>query len=366
MVTKTRRLADNYTRWATAVGGVGGTTQKELAQKLVLEIGGSGWYSLMADDFFNRPEHGYRGRLANPTLSWYESLNTWTSILQQGRPDAKMSNAQAFKSHLAICEKYADIPPFIAEDPDGHSLMWAIRNVSQTLTERESSVLFLKFGLRDGYTQSFQELGTILNVTRERARQITMKAIRKLRHPTRFQHIRPFLYPYNRDDERAVMARYELHLRLSEVYPMELSFNLVMRLRRRYLADALKAVNSSSFRQLNQLVAYSCSLQMGICQLCGEPALPSSNWCLTHLELKNQIIVICDGCGIKFPRNPSQLTQFSRLHGRTQHAVFHDKKCFHANQVRLKLHGGFKTTDITELKAKIATLEGQVAELESL
>jgi hypothetical protein len=216
-----------------------------------------------------------------------------------------MGNLHAFRCHVAICEKYADIPPFIAEDPDGHTLMWAIRNVSQTLTKREAHVLFLKFGLRDGHELTYNELGISQNVTRERTRQILMKALRKLRHSTRIQHLRPFFYPYNRDDERAGMARYELHLRLSEVYPMEFSFNLVMRLRRRYLTDAFKAVNSSSFRDLNRLVAYSCSLQMGICQLCGEPALPSSNWCLTHLELKSQIVIICDGCGIKFPRNPA-------------------------------------------------------------
>ena len=325
------------------------STQQELAEKLLMEIGRSAWAELTFDDF-------------NP-----ESPNYYFARKNELSPQ-KTIDYKAFQSHLAICEKYADIPPFIAEDPDGHSLMWAIRNVSRTLTERESSVLFLRLGLRDGYLRNFQEVGTKLNVTRERARQIMMKTLRKLRHSTRFQHLRPFLYSYNRDDEKASMTRYELHLRLSEVYSKDFSFDLVMRLRRRYLEDALKAVNSSSFRQLNRLMAYSCSFQqsLGICQLCGEPALPSSNWCLTHLELKNQIIVICDGCGIKFPRKPSQLTQFTRFHGRTQHAVFHDKKCFHANQVRLKLHGGFKTTDITELQAKIATLEGQIAELESL
>tara|TARA_R110002020_G_scaffold165527_5_gene352987 strand:+ start:1324 stop:2316 length:993 start_codon:yes stop_codon:yes gene_type:complete len=315
-------------------------TQQELAEKMLIDIGRSAWYDLTLYDFYNRPKHGWRGRLENPTLSWYESLNTWTSMFKRDRPSADMNNLKALERHVSICEKYADIPPFIAENPDGHSLIWAIRQVSRMLTEREAHVIFLKFGLRDGHELPFSELGANLNVTRERARQILLKAIRKLRHPTRFRHLQPFLYPYNRNDERASMARYELHLRLSEVYPVEFSFNLVMRLRRRYLADAFKAVNGSSFRELNKLMAYSCSFQMSACQLCGEPALPMSDWCLTHLDLKKQIVVICDGCGIKFPRRASQLVGFSKQKGRTQYAVFHDKKCFLANQVRLELHGG--------------------------
>jgi len=94
------------------------------------------------------------------------------------------------------------------------------------------------------------------------------------------------------------------------------------------MAGAFKAVQSSSFRQLGRLVAYSCSLQLGTCDMCGDPSLPSSNWCLAHLDLRNKIVAICDGCGIKFGRQPSQLLGFSRTHGRTQHAIFHDKRCF--------------------------------------
>ena len=330
------------------------STQQELAEKILKEIGRSAWHDLTFDDFFSKhsmqchsPSCQRRHDVMrdyyiprNPVISWYESLNTWTSMLEQDRPSAEMGSTRALQRHVAICEKYADLPPFIAEDPDGHTLMWAIREVSRTMTKRESHVLFLKFGLRDGHELSYKAVGARLNVTTERARQILMKAIRKLRHATRFAgYLQPFLYPYSREDERASLARYELHLRLSQVYPMDFSFNLVMRLRRRYLADAFKAVNRSSFRQLNRLMAYSCSFQMGICQLCGEPALPMSDWCLTHLDLKKQIVVICDGCGIKFPRNPSQLLGYSRLKGRTQHAVFHDKDCFHANMSRMGLHG---------------------------
>lgn len=41
--------------------------------------------------------------------------------------------------------------------------------------------------------------------------------------------------------------------------------------------------------------------------------------------------VICDGCGVQFTRLVAQQTGFTRLHGRTQNKVFHDKACMHAN-----------------------------------
>ena len=165
--------------------------------------------------------------------------------------------------------------------------------------------------------------------------------------------MRSFFYHYTASDERAGIARWELHNLLSDVYPKQFAYDLVMRLRRRYMADAFRAVKSNSFRQLGRLVAYSCSLQLGTCDLCGDPSLPSSNWCLAHLDLKRKIVAICDGCGIKFGRQPSQLLGFSRTHGRTQHAIFHDKRCFfkHGSRVgvfanRASRRGANATTTI--------------------
>lgn len=62
-----------------------------------------------------------------------------------------------------------------------------------TLTEREERVLRLRFGLDDGRTRTLEEVGHIFGVTRERIRQIQFTAIRKLRHPSRSQHLRDYL-----------------------------------------------------------------------------------------------------------------------------------------------------------------------------
>ncbi len=62
-----------------------------------------------------------------------------------------------------------------------------------TLTERESKVLILRFGLEEGRPRTLEEVGEIFNVTRERIRQIEAKALRKLRHPTRSKKLKDFL-----------------------------------------------------------------------------------------------------------------------------------------------------------------------------
>lgn len=65
--------------------------------------------------------------------------------------------------------------------------------VLSTLTEREQSVLKLRFGLEDGRARTLEEVGQKFNVTRERIRQIEAKALRKLRHPSRSRKLKDFL-----------------------------------------------------------------------------------------------------------------------------------------------------------------------------
>jgi RNA polymerase primary sigma factor len=67
-----------------------------------------------------------------------------------------------------------------------------LKDVLDTLTERERRVLTLRFGLVDGYSRTLEEVGKQFNVTRERIRQIEAKALRKMRHPTRMRQLHGF------------------------------------------------------------------------------------------------------------------------------------------------------------------------------
>lgn len=67
-----------------------------------------------------------------------------------------------------------------------------IEKVLATLSKREESIIRLRFGLNDGCPRTLEEVGAIFNVTRERVRQIEVKALRKLRHPSRSKRLEGF------------------------------------------------------------------------------------------------------------------------------------------------------------------------------
>jgi RNA polymerase primary sigma factor len=68
-----------------------------------------------------------------------------------------------------------------------------LKDVLDTLTDREENVLRLRFGLDDGRQRTLEDVGKVFGVTRERIRQIEAKALRKLRHPSRSKQLKDFL-----------------------------------------------------------------------------------------------------------------------------------------------------------------------------
>ena len=72
-------------------------------------------------------------------------------------------------------------------------LLEATQDVLSSLTAREAKVLRMRFGIDMSTDHTLEEVGKQFDVTRERIRQIEAKALRKLRHPTRSDHLRSFL-----------------------------------------------------------------------------------------------------------------------------------------------------------------------------
>ncbi len=68
-----------------------------------------------------------------------------------------------------------------------------IHHVLKSLTYREREIIKLRYGLGDGYSYTLEETGRIFKVTRERIRQIESKALKKLQHHTRSDHLRGFV-----------------------------------------------------------------------------------------------------------------------------------------------------------------------------
>jgi len=95
-------------------------------------------------------------------------------------------------SHLGdfIEDTMAESP---VETATGEGLKEATRSVLSGLTAREAKVLRMRFGIEMNTDHTLEEVGKQFDVTRERIRQIEAKALRKLRHPTRSDHLRSFL-----------------------------------------------------------------------------------------------------------------------------------------------------------------------------
>ncbi len=79
------------------------------------------------------------------------------------------------------------------ESATGESLRESTKDILSTLTPREAKVLRMRFGIDMNTDHTLEEVGKQFDVTRERIRQIEAKALRKLRHPTRAEHLRSFI-----------------------------------------------------------------------------------------------------------------------------------------------------------------------------
>jgi len=95
-------------------------------------------------------------------------------------------------SHLGdfVEDQNVEAPPDAAT---GAGLSTATQEILSTLTPREAKVLRMRFGIDMNTDHTLEEVGKQFDVTRERIRQIEAKALRKLRHPTRSDHLRSFL-----------------------------------------------------------------------------------------------------------------------------------------------------------------------------
>ena len=85
----------------------------------------------------------------------------------------------------------------VIENPVDYTTRVVLREqldeVLDTLTDREDTVLRLRFGLDDCKMRTLEDVGKVFNVTRERIRQIEAKALRKLRHPSRSKQLKDFI-----------------------------------------------------------------------------------------------------------------------------------------------------------------------------
>ena len=95
---------------------------------------------------------------------------------------------------LEVEDRISDeINPSVEYQIIKNSVQDQVRRMLGELDEKEALVLKLRFGLDDDHPRTLQEIGCLLDLTRERIRQIEQKAMRKLSRSHRLQQLRGYL-----------------------------------------------------------------------------------------------------------------------------------------------------------------------------
>ncbi|GLV58536.1 RNA polymerase sigma factor SigA [Dictyobacter sp. S3.2.2.5] len=101
--------------------------------------------------------------------------------------DAPMADDEEY--HLADAIENTNISAPL--DQSANQVLQAqIEQALTVLSPRERTIIEMRYGLKEGHSLSLDEVGTIFRLTRERIRQIEVKALRKLRYPERYEGIR--------------------------------------------------------------------------------------------------------------------------------------------------------------------------------
>lgn len=101
--------------------------------------------------------------------------------------DAPMADDEEY--HLA--NTLEETPTSVAEQqPAQQALQAHVEQALTVLNPRERTIIEMRYGLKDGHSLSLDEVSTIFHLTRERIRQIEVKALRKLRYPERYEGVR--------------------------------------------------------------------------------------------------------------------------------------------------------------------------------
>jgi RNA polymerase primary sigma factor len=117
-------------------------------------------------------------------------------IQQYARDPISLDQTIGEDEGSALGDFVQDVDAVVALDAVTSMLLTGeLQAVLSTLTEREAGVVRMRYGFVDGTTHTLDEIGQVYGVTRERIRQIEMRTMAKLRHPSRSQPLREYLQP---------------------------------------------------------------------------------------------------------------------------------------------------------------------------
>ena len=132
-----------------------------------------------------------------PPLMWDEISQTAARVdqaIQVARQPVSLETPIGSEQDSQLADLIEDsASPAPSEIATAALLRTQVDSILDTLSDRESRVLAMRFGLDDGRSRTLEEVGREFGVTRERVRQIEAKALRKLRHPSRSRKLKDYL-----------------------------------------------------------------------------------------------------------------------------------------------------------------------------
>lgn len=132
-------------------------------------------------------------KLAYPAQPISNVYNEFDDGYKQTRSTEMPTTMEDYEAIDAYLDKITPIgEEDVSEKIINNLLTEDLKTSMDSLTEREQDVLNMRYGFYDGKMHSYDEIGAVFGVTRERIRQIENKAIRKMRHPSRAKHIRAY------------------------------------------------------------------------------------------------------------------------------------------------------------------------------
>jgi RNA polymerase primary sigma factor len=112
-------------------------------------------------------------------------LQRMTELRRAEQHPASLEVPVSSDEESRLSDFVADATPGPADLVARHFLQDQVHQALKSLSTRERRVLELRFGFVDGHQRTLEEIGRMFGVSRERARQLESKAIRKLRQPAR-------------------------------------------------------------------------------------------------------------------------------------------------------------------------------------
>lgn len=140
----------------------------------------------------------YRARGAEPPAElrrrFYKAINKVRQIIQVSQEPLSLETPVDEEQDSSLGDFIEDRAVQAPVDVAARNLLREqMQEVLTDLTGRERQVLELRFGLADGQPHTLEEVGEELGVTRERIRQIEIKALEKLRHLDQSRKLRDYL-----------------------------------------------------------------------------------------------------------------------------------------------------------------------------